>query len=152
MSGLDLVSVQELISAYVRAQFPNYEVYEDELLDNIAAQKVDNKNKPYIVLRWGAMRRSNANANFGGVRFDEYNSSVDVAVVAPTGVQARKALNVIMDKLIGWKPTGGSALTPFGGAGVYVVKYSFGKPELYGATARLSFALNGEDPGAPIQP
>lgn len=152
MSGLNLITLQETIAAHIRAEFPNYEVREDDIIDDDALLKSDGKIKPYIVLRWGGLFRNAANANFGGVRLDEYVSSVDVVVVAANGSQARKGLNVVLDKLIGWKPAGSSPLTPFGGAGVYTVNTGAGRPHVYGASGRLRFAINGEDPGANIQP
>lgn len=152
MSGLNLITLQENIFAYVSSQFPNYEIREDDIIDEEALVKANGKIKPYIVLRWGGLFRNTANANFAGVRFDEYISSVDIVVVAPTGSQARKGLNVVMDKLIGWKPNGSSPLTPFGGAGVYTINYLSGKPHVYAASGRLRFAVNGDNPGAHIQP
>jgi hypothetical protein len=152
MAGLNLVYVQDLIAAYVRQEFPNYEVYEDDVIDDDAVLKMSNQVKPYIVLKWGGLSRDTANTSFAGVRFDEYNSSVDVMVVAPTGKKARLSLNIILDKLIGWKPTGGGALTPFGGAAVYVLNSNNGAPYVYVASGRLNFALNSEDAGAYITP
>lgn len=152
MSGLNLVLVQDTIAAYIRQEFPNYTVVEDMMLDDETIIKNNNKIKPYIVLRWGGLNRRTAAANFGGVRFDEYFSSVDIVGVAPTGNQARRILNIVNDVLIGWKPTGGGAMTPAGGAGVYVVNDVNGKPAVFMASGRLTFAVNSEDPGAYITP
>lgn len=152
MSGLNVVAVQDIIAAYIREEFSGYQVYEDDVLDDESLLRVNNKTKPYIVLRWSGLMRSGRGASFGGVRLDEYVSSVDINVVAPTPTQCRKAINVIMDKLIGWKPTGGSALTPEGGAGLFVVNNREDKPHLYIASGRLTFAVNSEDPGAYITP
>lgn len=152
MSGLNLVYVQDLIAAYVRQEFPNYEVYEDDVIDDDAVIKMSNQVKPYIVLKWGGLLRSTANTSFAGVRFDEYNSSVDVMTVAPNGKKARLSLNIILDKLTGWKPTGGGALTPFGGSALYVINNNLGAPSAYVASSRLTFTINGEDVGAYITP
>jgi len=152
MSGLNLITVQEIIAAYVRQEFPAYEVYEDDILDNESLLRTNNKVKPYIVLRWGGLMRDGRGTSFAGVRLDEYVSNVDVNVVAPTPTQCRKAMNIILDKLIGWKPTGGGALTPEGGAGLFVVNNREDKPHLYIASGRLTFAVNSEDPGAYITP
>lgn len=152
MAGLDLVQFQEVIAAYVRQEFPGYEVYEDDVIDNVSIHKVNGKVKPYIVLNWGGLNRNTRGANFGGVRYDEYNSSVSINLVAPTGAQARKGLNVVMDKLIGWKPTNGGALTPYASGGTYPIVDEAGRPQVYVSIGRLSFAVNSEDPGAPMQP
>jgi hypothetical protein len=151
MAGLNLIYVQDIIAAYVREQFPGYEVYEDDVLDNEALLKQSNKIKPYIVLQWAGLFASGS-TSFVGVRYDEYDSAVDINVVAPTPRQAREAMNIIMDKLIGWKPTGGGAMNPEGGSGLFVVPDYNGSPHVYIASTRLSFAVNSEDPGSYITP
>lgn len=152
MAGLNLVYVQDVITAHIKNEFPGYEVYEDDILNDESILRIGNKVKPYIVLRWGGLGRNTANTSFAGVRYDEYNSSVDICVVAPTGSQARRGLNIIIDKLIGWKPTGGGAMTPSSGTGLYVVDDRDGVPHVYIATSRLDFAMNSEGVGSYITP
>lgn len=152
MSGLNLVAVQDIIVAHIRQEFPGYTVYEDDVLNDEMLLRIGNKVKPYIVLRWGSLGRNTAATSFAGVRHDEYTSSVDICVVAPTGSQARRGLNIVYDRLIGWKPTGGGAMTPFGGSGLYVVDDRNGAPHVYVATSRLDFAINGENVGVYIVP
>lgn len=152
MAGLNVVEVQDIIGAYIRQEFPNYEVYDDIVLDDQALLKVSNKVKPYIVLRWGGLVGSGQNKSFAGVRYDEYVSTVDINVIAPTPNQTRKAINIIFDKLIGWKPTGGGALTPQGGSAGFVIPGPDGTPHLYISSARLVFAVNSENVGSYITP
>jgi hypothetical protein len=152
MSGLNLVALQDIIAAHIKAEFPAYEVIEDEILDDDYLLKVNGKIKPYIVLRWSGLFRDAGATSFAGVRYDEYNSSVDINAIAPTPSQARRAMNIVMDKLIGWKPTGGGAMIPEGGGDVYVVVGDNNKPHLYIGSARLGFTVNGEDVGSYITP
>lgn len=152
MGGLNVIPIQDSIASYVRAQFPNYQVYDDDLLDDVAMLKVSNKVKPYIVLRWGGMFRQGGSTAISGVRYDEYISTVDVVVVAPTPRQCRVAISIIMDKLIGWTPTGSSPMIPEGSGGAFVVAQENGSPHLYLQMDRLSFAVNGENVGAHITP
>lgn len=153
MAGLNVVEVQDVIGAYIRQEFPNYEVYDEIVLDDQMLMKVSNKVKPYIVLRWGGLVGSGRGAgSFAGVRYDEYVSTVDVNVIAPTPNQTRKAINIILDKLIGWKPTGGGALTPQGTSVGFVVPGPDGNPHLYVSSARLVFAVNSENVGSHITP
>jgi hypothetical protein len=152
MSGLNLVAVQDIITSHIKSEFPGYIIYEDDVLNDEMLLRIGNKVKPYIVLRWGSLGRNTAATSFAGVRHDEYNSSVDICVVAPTGSQARRGLNIVYDRLIGWKPTGGGAMTPFGGSGLYVVDDRAGAPHVYVATSRLEFAMNSENVGAYIAP
>jgi len=53
MAGLNVVEVQDIIGAYIRAEFPNYEVYDEIVLDDQMLLKVSNKVKPYIDLGLG---------------------------------------------------------------------------------------------------
>lgn len=152
MAGLNLFALQEIIEAHIKSEFPGYEVYQDDVLDDEAILKIDNKAKPYIVLSWSGLSRNTAATSFAGVRHDEYTSSVDVIVAAPTGKQARMALNIILDRLIGWKPTGGGAMTPVSNLATAVINNSSGRPHVYLASSRLDFAVNSEDVGSYIQP
>jgi hypothetical protein len=150
MSGLDLYSIQKSITAYVREQFPNYVVYEDDVINDEMIFRIGNKVKPYIVLRWNAMQRNMANTSFAGTRFDEYNSSVDVCIVAPTGSQCRQGINIIVDKLVGWQPENSSPMTLFGGGGLYVINDNTGSPHVYIATEKLAFNINAQNVGSHI--
>ena len=152
MSGLNLVLIQEQITAHIAAEFPGYEIYEDFIIDDEQINKSGNNVKPYIVLTWAGLGRSGGGASFGGVRYDEYYSSFEIGIVAPTPKQCRKSLNIILDKLIGWSPNGSGNLVPFGSGGVYVAAERGGKPHLYIATASLSFPVNGQDVGSYITP
>ena len=152
MSGLNLVLIQEQIAAHISAEFPNYEIYEDFIIDDEQINKMDNKVKPYIVLTWSGLGHSARGGSFGGVRFDEYFSSFEIGIVAPTPKQCRKALNVILDSLIGWSPNGSGRLVPFGGGGTYVAAERNGKPHLYISTASLSFPVNAQGVGDYITP
>lgn len=142
MPGLDLVAVQDAILSHIETTFPAYEIKEDEVLDDEALLRIDGNVKPFIVLRWYGLNRSAVNASFGGVRWDEYNSAVDVVVVAPSPRIARRALNAVMDDLIGWVVPGGGQLIPEGGASVAASLDSDGKPHLYLAVNTLSFQVD----------
>jgi hypothetical protein len=148
MTGLDLVTVQDAILAHIVSSLPDYEVKEDEVLDDEYLLKIDNNVKPFIVLRWGGLLRSPVNTSFAGVRHDEYSSSVDIVVVAPEPKIGRRALNYIMDTLIGWKVPGGSQLTPTGGEAVIPVSEYNAKPHIYLAINSLSFQVNSTAVGS----
>lgn len=141
MSGLNLIPVQDSIFDYVSEQFPNYEVIEDMILDDVAVLKNGNKVKPYIVLRWGGLWR-NGSTSFAGVRSDEYVSTVDVAVVAPTPKQCRRGLNAVMDVLVGWTPTASTPMTPEGANTLIDVPDNQGRPAVFIASARLTYGVN----------
>ena len=148
MTGLDLISVQDTIASHIEGVIPNYEVKQDYILDDEQILKLSNRIKPFVVLRWHGLNRSPQNASFAGVRFDEYNSAVDVILVAPNPRIARQALNYVMNELIGWQVPGGSQLTPSGGELIAAVPDYDGKPHLYIAVNTLTFQVNSTDVGA----
>lgn len=148
MTGLDLIAVQDVIATHVETSLPTYDVKQDYVLDDEQILKLDNRIKPFIVLRWHGLNRSAQNASFRGARFDEYNSAVDVIVVAPNPRISRQALNYVMDELIGWQVPGGSQLTPSGGQSVASVPDYQGKPHLYLAVNTLTFQVNSDGVGA----
>ena len=152
MAGLDLIQVQDVIEAYIKAEFPGYAVYDEDVLDDEAILKINGKAKPYMILVWGGLNRSTGNTSFAGTRFDEYNSSLDLVIAAPNSRQARRSINVVRDKLIGWKPVGGGAMTSAGGYATSVINDSAGRPHVYLASCRLEFAVNSSGVGSHITP
>lgn len=152
MTGLNMIPVQESITEFYVTNFPGYDVIEDGLLDDEYLVKQSNKVKPYIVITHGMPMRSGTGSAFAGVRFDEYTCSFDVSVVAPTGKQVRKVMNLLHDKSVGWKPTGGGALIPYASGGPWAVYDGNGSPHVFTGSIRFEYAVNSEDPGAHIIP
>ena len=152
MSGLNYTTTQDSIEAYIAQEFPGYDVYDNDVIDDDAIIKMGNKVKPYIVLNWGGLNPSAGGSSFAGARHDEYYSTVDVCVVAPTSKQSRVALNIILDKLIGWTPTDSTPLSVSSAMDVIGVPDYDGKPVVYFATQRLKYNLNTTSIGTPIVP
>ncbi len=152
MSGLNYTTTQDSIEAYIAQEFPGYDVYDNDVIDDDAIIKIGNKVKPYIVLNWGGLTPSATGGSFAGARHDEYYSTVDVCVVAPTSKQSRTALNVIIDKLIGWTPTDSTPLSVSSGMDIIGVPDYDGKPVVYFATQRLKYNLNTTSIGTAIVP
>ena len=148
MAGLDLVDIQEQIYDYIVAEFPDYKVYQDYILNEQQLEKLDARVKPFIVISWDSLRRSSRNSSFAGVRFDEYFSGFSIGVIAPTPTQCRKAINYITDSLVGWSPDGVGVLTPTGGLGAFVVSERSGVPHLYMSMSSFVFPMNAIDPGS----
>jgi hypothetical protein len=148
MAGLDVVAVQDAIYDHILATFSNYEIKEDFFLDDESLLKINGLVKPFIVLRWHGLVRSPVNTSFAGVRYDEYSSAVDIVTVAAKPRDARRALNYVMDELIGWEVPGGSQLTPEGGESVFPVLDSNARPHIYLAINTLSFQVNSTAVGS----
>jgi hypothetical protein len=146
MNGIDLVDIQDEIALHIKTTFPQYQIKEDELLDDEHLLRVSNKTKPFVVIRWSGLTREVSNASFGGVRHDEYSSRFDLIAVAPKPRIARRVVNLFMDQLIGWKISNGSALTPTLGQAVFPVVNNSGVPHLYLGIGTLEFRFNSEYP------
>lgn len=142
MTGLDLVAIQDSILNHIETTFPNYEIKEDFVLDDESILKIDNKVRPFIVLRWHGLQRSPLESSFVGPREDSYTSGFDVIVVAPKPRQCRQALNMILDELIGWKVANLYPLTPDGSGDLFTVSDFNAKPHLYLAVNSLSFQVD----------
>jgi len=152
MAGLNVITTQNSIEAYVAQEFPGYEVYDNDVVDDDFIIKLGGKVKPYIVLNWGGLNNSPNGGSFAGARYDEYYSTVDVCVVGPNSKQARTALNVILDKLIGWKPVDSTPLSVSGGMDIVGIPDYNGKPNVYLASQRLRYNVNTTSIGTPITP
>lgn len=148
MTGLNLVAVQDAIYAHIETALPAYEIKEDSVLDDEVLLKINNRVKPFIVLRWSGLNRSTVNTSFAGVRYDEYSSSVDIVLVAPTPNQAREGLNYVLNELIGWSVPGGSQLTPEGANSSFPIVDYDAKPHLHMAISTLSFQVNSTGVGS----
>jgi hypothetical protein len=152
MSGIDLVSIQDEIIAHIETTFPNYEIKEDEVLDDESLLSVSRKTKPFVVVRYSGLTRQVANASFAGVRHDDYSSRFDIIAVAPTPRIARRVLNIFMDQLIGYRLSNGYPLTPTLGQSVFPSVDRSGAPHLYLGIGTFEFRFNAENPSSYITP
>lgn len=152
MSGINLVDIQDEIALHIETTFPQYEIKEDEVLDDEYLLRVSNKTKPFVVIRWGGLSRDVNNASFAGVRHDQYFSRFDIIAVAPAPKIARKVLNLFMDQLIGWRISNGAELTPTIGQTVFPSVDNNGVPHLYLGVGTMEFRFNSENPNSYITP
>lgn len=152
MTGFNLVATQDAILAHLEEEFPDYEVYEDYVLNEQDLQRVNARVKPYIVISWQGLNRLSSNAAISGVRKDEYESGFDVGIIAPTPKQCRKGLNIIIDNLIGYSYDNVGYLTPGSSTGAFVVSNRDGVPHLYMAMSEFTFPMNTTDPGSYMTP
>lgn len=152
MDGINLVSLQDEIAAHIASEFPNYEIVQDEVLDDEYILRVKNNVKPFVVLEFGGLGRDTRGASFAGVRHDEYYSYVDLAAVAPTPRIAKRVLNMFLDNLIGHRISNGAQLTPVNRIDTFAVRDSSGAPHLYLSIGGLEFRFNSSNPSANITP
>ncbi len=147
MTGFNLTTIHDAILSFVESEMSGYEVYQDYVLNEQELQRVDARVKPYIVISWFGISRSGRNASIAGVRKDEYVSGFDIGVIAPTPKQCRLAMNIVIDKLIGYSYDGIANLTPGTSSGAFVAAEREGTPHLYMAMSDFSFPINYDNPG-----
>lgn len=153
MAGLQLVPIQDAIVARLKSVMPNTPIDEDGVLDDTILARTTAPGAqlvPYIVPRFGSIRRKPLGYAIAGTRYDDYYSTVDVACVAPVGRAARKMLDVATDCLIGWCPPDSTEITVEGLPDNFVIVNNIGRPAAFVATLRLRFGVNGSDVGSNI--
>ncbi|GEM_PF-1077484 len=152
MTGFNLTTIHDAILSFVESEMSGYEVYQDYVLNEQELQRVDKRVNPYIVISWFGISRLGGNASLAGVRQDEYASGFDIGVIAPTPKQCRLAMNIIIDKLIGYSYDGVARLTPGTSSGAFVAAEREGAPHLYMAMSDFSFPINYDSPGQAMTP
>lgn len=152
MAGFDSLLTQDSITAYAKTVFTNTDIFEDGLTDdelnarNLPAMQL----KPYVVLRYGAMRPSATGKAFGGQRWDDYFATVDVDCTAPTGRMARAMLAAWTDSLVGWTPTDSNRIYMQGSVYNYATEANAAGPSTFTCSARFLYGLNVTGVSLPI--
>ncbi len=152
MAGFDLVSIHNTILTHIKSEFSDYDVYEDYVLNEQELQRIDSRIRPYIVVSWYGLNRLSNGGSVAGVRQDQYESGFDIGVIAPTPGQCRKAINIVVDRLIGYSYDGVGYLTPGASTSAFVVAQREGTPHLFMAMAEFNFPVNTTDPGSYMTP
>jgi hypothetical protein len=154
--GIDIVTVQDNITAQVKIIAPNTPVYEDTIPDDAQLPR-DNQGLlvPYIVLRYGPIRPSYTGKGMAGPRHDEYYATVDVMAVSSKGRRSRQINGAVVSNLIGFKPDGASPIsmrTDAGDPAQFVVSSNEARPTQMVSSTRLKFNLNTLSVGSPVTP
>lgn len=141
--AFNTIEVQDAITAEIERVLPNHEVIEDGILDDAnLLRDVNNLLVPYVIARYGPLRRKYLGYSIAGSRHDDYYSTVDIMVVAPKGRMAREGLMILTDALIGWKPDGTSEMIIEGGSSDFVVMSNEARPSAFVASVRFRFGVN----------
>lgn len=140
MSYLD---VQDEISAQLRT-IPNVDFYEGQLSDEAFAALVADSNqiKPFITVSYGGLIDPRRRVNgITGAKSNSQDTTFVVRTVANTDRTSRKALQLVLDKLIGFVPTNCSEIDTalFGGTGEIS---SLGNPTRYASVQALRVLVN----------
>jgi hypothetical protein len=155
-TGLDLVSYQDAITAQVVALYPDYDVIEDTLDDDMVLHRdLRGKMPAYIVLRYGPKLPKRRGKSFAGPRHDEYYATVDILAVASKGRIARQLCDAACNDLIGFKPDGVAPMSIQDDGGMFaafVVSSNEARPTRSLASQRLRFNVNNTNIGGDARP
>src|SRR4051812_38252981 len=141
--GIALVPYEDAITAELQRVLPNTHIEEDGILDDVNLRRVaspsnpDGVLEPYVVPRYGTLRRKPQGYAIAGTRKDEYYSTVDVSCVAPTGRMARQLLDACVDVLLGFKPDGTQEMTVEGLPDNFTIINDQGRPAAFVASLRM---------------
>lgn len=138
-------AAQDSIANKLRQEYPHIPVIEDGLIDGDydAIEKfADGTIKPFILL-WFSVARRGRNRSFQNQKLDQHYAGVDIVVVARNGAEARKLINDIGDRLIGWKPENAGGIVK--GSGIWsqsrAMLDSNNRPSRWAATDRFEFGI-----------
>jgi hypothetical protein len=149
--GLDLYSYQEAITAHVKSLYPDYDVIEDTLEDDLVLTRdINGKMPAYIILRYGPMLPARRGKSFAGPRHDEYYATVDMMTVANKGNIARQLNAALTNDMIGWAPDGAAHMTIQDDGGMFaafVVSSNEARPTRSLASTRMRFKVNTNNIG-----
>lgn len=136
---------QDSITAYLREQFPEIPFIEDGIpAGDYKEITFDSRGRiNTFAILWYSDIKKGAKKSFAGHKLDSYSATVDVAVIAHDGTRARKVLNVINDRLVGFRVSEGGHLskgTPLFGDSRQI-RQEATRPERWMRTARFDFGI-----------
>ena len=141
--AFNTLAVQDTITAKLKLILPNHQVIEDGILDDANLVRDANERLvPYVITRYGPLRRKYLGYAVAGTRYDDYYSTTDIMVVAPKGRMAREGIMILTDALIGFKPDGTSEMTIEGGSSDFVIMDAEARPSAFVASVRFRFGVN----------
>lgn len=139
--SLNLLPVQDAITTKLEELAQT--VYENSVPDDeLLEHSVDGLMLPFIVIRHSGFIQPANERGITGPRQDLGRSFADIMCVGPTERSSRQVLDLVIDKLTGFQPTGGSILTPEGIGKPYVVYDASGKASKFVSDISFSYAVN----------
>lgn len=145
--AFDLHAVQSNIMDALRTNFPQYVFHRNTTPEDEQIPRQGEEVNPFFVVQFGSMTPRPRGRSIKGARNDEYYSWVQLIGIGSVEDDVSSALSLIVDRLIGYKPAGGTALIPDGNTTDYGSRQYSVRPVLYYQSQRFEFniAQNGLD-------
>lgn len=140
MSYLD---VQDEISDQLKT-IPNVDIYDSQMSDDQFAALVADSNqiRPFITISFGGLIDPRSQVNgITGAKQDSQDTTFVIHAVASTDRTSRQALQLVLDKLVGYVPQDCSEINTalFGGTGQVS---ALGNPTRYASVQALRVLVN----------
>jgi phage gp37-like protein len=137
------LDVQDEIVALLR-EIPHVDVYEGQMDDEAFTALLTDSNsiKPFITVSFGGLiNPTQRNKGIVGARKDSQDTTFVVRTVASSDRTSRQVLQLVLDKLVGYSPSGCGEITSalFGGTGQVS---SLGNPTRFAAVQALRVLVN----------
>lgn len=138
---------QEEILTVLRT-IPNVDIHESVMAPNVQAIiKSTGQMKPFVTVDFGALVKSHRKGTGGiiGSAYDTHEGNLIVHAIASDGQTARRVIQSVVDRLLGFIPTNCGELSPetYGGIGATSVMVA---PSRYSQVQPFSFLVNSDKP------
>lgn len=137
--SLSILPVQDQITVKLK-ELPQA-VYENGVPDDAQLKYSNGIMLPHIIVFYGGFARNPEESAITGPRQDGGESFAIVQCVGPTERSARQVADLVRDKLVGFTPNDGSALTISGNGRVLTPDLST-KPVKYVSELAFRYAVN----------
>jgi hypothetical protein len=143
----DLYAIQKATVEYMRAQFPQYVFHRNTVPEDEQVPREGEEVNPFFILQFGTMYPMRNGKSIKGPRNDDYSSWVQVIGIGSVEDDISAALSLVVDRLIGYKPPGGTGLTPDGNMADYGSRQYSVRPVLYYQSQKFNYTItqNGLD-------
>ena len=140
--AFDLHAIQETIKSHLESELPQYHYFRGVIPeDSQLIRDSDSEVPPFFELQFGPMIPRPRGRSMAGPRNDEYYSWVQVVGIGSDEGHVSAALAVVVDRLIGYKPAGGTPLVPDNGPTDYGSRQYSIRPVMYYQSQRFEFGI-----------
>ena len=137
----DLHATQKSIRTHLETTFPQYEFFRNTVPEDKDVPRQGEEVNPFFTIQFGQMYAAPRGGSFYGARNDDYTSWVQIIGMGSVEDDVAAALSLVVDRLIGFKPTGAASLKPDGGTTDYGSRQYSVRPVLYYQSQRFEYTL-----------
>lgn len=146
--AFDLFAIQTNIKTYLETEFPQYEFFRSTVPEDKSVPRDGEEVNPFFVLQFGQLYPRPRGRSIKGARNDDYFSWVQIIGMGSVEEDVAAAVALPVDRLIGYKPVGGTPLVPDGGPPDNGSRQYSVRPVLYYQTQRFEFGITQNGVGS----